>query len=47
MDQQRPLTEAEKRGIEQQALNAYYGRDADALRRLIRELLAMLEKAAR
>ena len=41
------MTEADKARIEREALNAYYQRDADALRRLIRELLAMLEKAAR
>lgn len=44
MDAPRPLTEAEKRRIEEEAMRCYYGRDPEALRRLIRKLLEQLEK---
>jgi hypothetical protein len=38
------MTEADKARIEREALQAYYQRDPEALRRLIRELLDRLEE---
>ncbi len=38
------MTEADKARIEREALEAYYQRDADALRRLIRKVLALVSE---
>ena len=38
------LTEAQKRRFIQEAMNAYFSRDAEALRRLLERLLETLEK---
>jgi hypothetical protein len=37
------MTEADKARIEREVLQAYYSRDADALTRLIRQLLEQIE----
>jgi hypothetical protein len=41
------MTEVEKARIERAALQAYYQRDAEALRRLIQKLLALLDDQPR
>jgi hypothetical protein len=41
------MTEADKARIEREAMSAYYERDAEALRRLIRELLSKLGEQPR
>ncbi len=41
------MTEAEKARFERDALQAYYARDAEALRRLIQKLLAQVSEEPR